>query len=150
MDITTSVITALTAHGLIMAPTSLQSATTTTATNHTPGQSGPVTQTPLMNTNTVYPPVRQHPIFTNTSIYTQVPPSIAPSTNTLTQLPNQITDNGSVIQSNTTMSNALVQPVTNTCISTSNQQQNVVPTTRTRLFNLSLALTLSLNSLTLR
>ena len=128
-DITTSVITALTAHGLIMAPTSLQSATTTTAINHTPGQYGPVTQTPLMNTNTVYPPVRQHPISTNTSIYTQIPPSIVPSTNTLTQLSNQFTDHGYVIQSNTTMSNALVQPVTNTCISTSNQQQNAVPTT---------------------
>jgi hypothetical protein len=82
-----------------------------------------------MNTNNVYPPVRQQPIVANTSIYSQVPPSIVPSTNTLTQLPNQFTDNGYIIQSNTTMRNALVQPVTNTCISTSNQQQNPVPTT---------------------
>ena len=55
--------------------------------------------------------------------------SIVPSTNTLTQLPNQFMDNGSVIQSNTTIRNALVQPVTNICISASNQQQNAVPTT---------------------
>ena len=82
-----------------------------------------------MNTNNVYPPMRQQPIVANTSIYSQVPPSIVPSTNTLTQLPNQFTNNGYVIQSNTTMRNALVQPVTNTCISTSNQQQNAVPPT---------------------
>jgi len=75
--------------------------------------------------NTLYPPVRQQPIFTNNSNYMQVPPSIVPST----QLPNQFMDNGSVMQSNTTMNNALVQPVTNTCISASNQQQNDVPTT---------------------
>jgi hypothetical protein len=57
------------------APTSLESITTTTATNHTPGQSGPVIQTPLMNTNNVYPPVTQQPIVANTSIYSQVPPA---------------------------------------------------------------------------
>lgn len=130
-DITTSVIIALTPHGFIMPPTSLQ--LTTTIINHTPGQSEPVTQSPLMNTNIVYPPVRQQPIFTNTSIYTQVP-----STNTLTRLPNQFTENGSVIQSNTTMHNALVQPVINTCILASNQQQNAVPTismTNTTLYD---------------
>jgi hypothetical protein len=93
------------------------------------GMAAPVTQTPLMNTNNVYPPVGQQPIVANTSIYSQVPHSIVPSTNTLTQLPSQFTDNGYVIQSNTTMRNALVQPVPNTCISTSNQQQNAVPTT---------------------